>query len=335
MSGAPPVTIAGAGVFGLASALALAEAGCAVTVWDDGGSSASSVAAGMLAPVFEAALDAQPHFDLLCAARDLWPALAAKTGIALDRTGAVAVGQAAWLARVAAELGRMSVEVQEVSGGQLAALAPGLSPAMRDGLYVSADWRLEPRDALTKLRSAAQARGVRFRAERLVTPDDDAILVVATGAATDLAPELAWLSPIKGHIARVGGPVTGAVVRGEGIYAAPGAGGMAFGATMEPGVSDVAVVPELAQPLLQRGFQLFPRLAGDPVSLAAGIRAATPDGLPMAGASGLPRTLLAVGARRNGWLLAPLVAQVVTACVTERDPGPYAARLDPARFGAR
>jgi glycine oxidase len=39
-----------------------------------------------------------------------------------------------------------------------------------------------------------------------------------------------------------------------------------------------------------------------------------------------------VGARRNGWLLAPLVAEMVTACVTGRDPGPYAARFDPARF---
>jgi glycine oxidase len=44
--------------------------------------------------------------------------------------------------------------------------------------------------------------------------------------------------------------------------------------------------------------------------------------------------VLAVGARRNGWLLAPLIAQVVTACVTGRDPGPYAARLDPGRFAA-
>jgi glycine oxidase len=42
--------------------------------------------------------------------------------------------------------------------------------------------------------------------------------------------------------------------------------------------------------------------------------------------------LLAVGARRNGWLLAPLVAQVVAAYVASDDPGPFAARLDPRRF---
>jgi len=52
----------------------------------------------------------------------------------------------------------------------------------------------------------------------------------------------------------------------------------------------------------------------------------------MVGFSARPRTVLATGARRNGWLLAPLVAKIVAACVTGRDPGPYGARLDPARF---
>jgi glycine oxidase len=45
-----------------------------------------------------------------------------------------------------------------------------------------------------------------------------------------------------------------------------------------------------------------------------------------------PGVILAAGARRNGWLLAPLVAKIVTACVTGRAPGPYADRMDPARF---
>jgi glycine oxidase len=71
------------------------------------------------------------------------------------------------------------------------------------------------------------------------------------------------------------------------------------------------------------------------VSLAAGVRAATPDGLPMVGASSASGVLVAAGARRNGWLLAPLVAQLIAACVTGRDPGPYAAKLDPRRFEPR
>jgi glycine oxidase len=44
--------------------------------------------------------------------------------------------------------------------------------------------------------------------------------------------------------------------------------------------------------------------------------------------------ILAVGARRNGWLLAPMVGHVVAACVLDRDLGPYARRFDPLRFAA-
>ena len=50
------------------------------------------------------------------------------------------------------------------------------------------------------------------------------------------------------------------------------------------------------------------------------------------GPSVTPRVLLAAGARRNGWLLAPLAARLVTAYAIGADPGPYAERLWPGRF---
>ena len=123
----------------------------------------------------------------------------------------------------------------------------------------------------------------------------------------------------------------GVVVRGEGIYAAPGPE-MIFGATMEAGLADAAVDEAVARPLVEAGLKLFPGLSGAAANASAGVRVATPDGLPMAGRS-TEGVMLAVGARRNGWLLAPLVAEVVAACVTGGDPGPFAVRLDPARFG--
>ena len=54
------ITVAGAGALGLTTALALADAGAQVTVFDPAGpaDNASGVAAGMLAPAFEAVLDA-------------------------------------------------------------------------------------------------------------------------------------------------------------------------------------------------------------------------------------------------------------------------------------
>lgn len=331
------VIVAGAGVLGLSTALALADAGCAVTVCDPAAeaANASGVAAGMLAPAFETVLDADGPDDLplLLAARDLWPGLAARAGVELDRSGAVAVGPEAWLARVGAGLSRAGLHGTDVGRATLDAVAPGLSEAFQAGVMTREDWRLEPVAALMALRRAAVAAGVAFRAERVSDVDEADWLVAATGAAAGLAPELTHLSPVKGHILRARTDGAGRFsLRGEDAYAVPTAGGLAIGATMEPGVADPTVDPAWTQPLLAAGTALFPALAGAAFTLAAGVRATTPDGLPMVGASTEPRVLVAAGARRNGWLLAPLVAQVIAACVTGRDRGLYAARFDPQRF---
>lgn len=337
MSASPRVTVAGAGVLGLTTALALADAGCRVVVADPGGPNASSVAAGMIAPVFEAVLDetARPHLDLLMAARDLWPGLAQRAGIVLDRSGALAVGRDGWLDDLARRFAALHERPAEVGGATARGLAPGLSDAYGRALLTREDWRVDAPSALSVLARAAQAAGVEFAPRTLRDRGEADVLVIATGAAeglAEVAPELAHVSPIKGHILRIAAPASGAVVRGEGVYAAPGPG-MIFGATMEPGRGDAAVDEAAAAPLLAAGLKLFPDLAGAPTQVGAGVRAATPDGLPMAGAGAAADVMLAVGARRNGWLLAPLVAQVVAACVTGRDPGPHARRLDPRRFG--
>lgn len=333
------ITVAGAGVLGLSCAIVLADAGCRVTVWDPGGPNASSVAAGMIAPAFEAALDevVRPHLDLLMAARDLWPGFAERTGVALDRSGALAVGDDSWLDELAAGLASLDLRPTEIGGATARALAPGLAETWGRALLTREDWRVDAPTALSALRRAAAAAGVEFRPAAMRERGEAEMVVLATGAhpgAAPLAPELARLAPIKGHIVRVAAPAAGAVVRGEGIYASPGSG-MAFGATMEEGRGDVGIDEDQGARLLDAGLRLFPGLRGAPIQMAAGVRAATPDALPLAGPSAAPGVILAAGARRNGWLLAPLVAQVVAACVTGRDPGPYAARLDPARFGGR
>jgi glycine oxidase len=205
-------------------------------------------------------------------------------------------------------------------------------------LLVREDWRLEPRPALKALREAAVAAGVKFRSEAVHERGGADWLVIATGADQGLAgtaPELAHLTPIKGQILRYGDRRGGRIsLRGEGAYAVPGSDGLAIGATMEAGVADTAPDMAALSPLVQAAGRIFPGLASATFGLSAGVRAATPDGMPMAGLSATAGVILAVGARRNGWLLAPLVAQAVTACVTGRDAGPYAARFEPARFGA-
>jgi glycine oxidase len=323
---------------GLASALALADAGFAVTVCDPAapGDNASGVAAGMLAPVFEAVLDeAAPPLPLLLAARDAWTTLEARAGVRLERSGAIAAGRSEWLGRLAGAISRHGLHAPEIPLKAAQALAPGLDPSVEGVLLNREDWRLEPQAALAALRNAAQAAGVAFRREAVTGRGESDLLVVATGAAQGLrtaAPELARLSPIKGHIVRAAAPALSFVtVRGEGVYATPLAGGLAVGATMEAGLADADPDPAKAGPLLAAGRRLLPALAAAPHDLLAGVRGATHDGLPLVGFSAEPGVMLAVGARRNGWLLAPLAARLVAALAASRDPGPWARSLDPQR----
>ncbi len=340
MSRSASVIVAGAGALGLSAALALADAGCSVTLSDPGDRGcASAVAAGMLAPVFEAALEPEiaGHLDLLLAARNLWPALAGRAGIDLDRSGTAAVGSQAWLADIGARLTRLGLRGADLPRRLLDELAPGLAPDL-EGLLLREDWRLESRPALKALRQAAQAAGVEFRDAAVRERGAADWLVIATGADQSLAglsPELAGLTPIKGQILNFSDVRGGRVsLRGEGCYAAPGSEGLAVGATMEPGLTDTKPDMVALAPLVTAAGRMFPGLAQATFGVSAGVRAATADGLPMVGRSLTPGVILAVGARRNGWLLAPLAAGIVTACAMGRDAGPYAARLEPGRFEA-
>jgi glycine oxidase len=62
---------------------------------------------------------------------------------------------------------------------------------------------------------------------------------------------------------------------------------------------------------------------------SAGVRSATPDGLPLVGESSRPGVFLALGARRNGWLLAPMIAGLMARSLAGKD---LPARLHARRF---
>ena len=220
------VVVAGSGVTGLAVAIALARRGARVRVCDPAplGDNASGVAAGMLAPAFEAVLDplSAGHFELLKAARDLWPGFAP---VEIARDGAVFVSDGQTVQPVADRLARIGASHRPASE-ELTPLG-GIS----SGVFTDEDWRLEPAAALRVLRAEAEAAGVAF-AEELVAEKAAGVLVLATGAAPGPAPELSAIIPIKGHILRLsGGPTSGPVIRGEGVYICPSAQGAVVGGT--------------------------------------------------------------------------------------------------------
>ncbi len=318
------VAVAGAGAIGSAVALTLARAGLDVTIFEPRplGDNASGVAAGMLAPAAEAVFDSvsAPHLDLMRRARDRWPAFAALLALPILRDGLRIEGEAAWLDTIAARLDALGAPFQRLDGA----------------LFSAEDWRIEARPALAALNAAAEAAGARLVPRALVADDLAAFsaVILATGAgdAGGLAPELEAVSPIKGQILRADrGPATGPVIRGQGVYICPGES-PAIGATMEAGRHDLAVDASVTEGLRTAALRLRPELAQAVLTTEVGVRAATPDGLPLVGWSATPGVMLAVGARRNGWLLAPLVADLVAAYLKGDNPGPDAALFDARRF---
>lgn len=343
------VIVAGAGAFGSAIALRLIQSGARVILVDPelgSGRGASGVAAGMLAPAFEAVLDAETNlpFELLCAARDLWPEFSDRVGrdIGLTKGGAAWVdlpGLEPRADRIRAALGALGARI---------AAAPGPAPHALDRVFTPEDWRLSPSMALAAMLGAFRAAGGTAVRGALASVDaGQAVLadggrlaadtvVVATGfGGAGLATELAALTPIKGQIIRypeLTPPAGAPSLRCVGGYVTGGADGLCVGATMEAGFSDRMADPRTIDRLHALAGRFYPETQSlEPVP-AAGVRAASPDGRPMIGPSSAPGVMLAVGARRNGWLLAPLVAQIMAAYLAGGDPGPYARLLAADRF---
>ncbi len=355
------LVVVGAGVFGLSTAVLCAARGAQVTVHDDGPAddSASAVAAGMLAPAFECmdgeCMDAASagHFSLYREARDLWPAFLDTLGAArtlVDRSGALRVfgrTEAIDAGGLAHGLAAAGAQAEVLTGAQARRLQPLLTPAVSSAVHTCEDWRLDPIVVLAAMRAALQryggslvgahagaAAGGPQADGRMLAAD---ALVLAGGAASagwsGFARELSVLRPIKGQIVHYdrAAPLAGPVVRTAGAYLAPQARGVIAGATMEYGAADRRIDPATVASLADEAAGWFPHLARAPWRGLAGVRAATPDGLPLAG-RGQAGGFIATGARRNGWLLAPMVAKGLAALLAGEGPGAAFARFDPQRF---
>lgn len=329
----PDVIVIGAGVLGLSSAAEMAARGHAVTVVDPGGANASSIAAGMIAPAMEMLGDLKSgadHGPLFKAAADLWPGFAETHGLVLNREGA------AWRGPGVAE----AVETLTSQGFT--------AHTVEEGFFAPNEARVDAGAALTALASKITMRTARAtKVARdgdgwAVTLDDGGRLtarhlVVATGVGASIGGPLSLealtglITPIKGQLAFMPERLTAHVVRGEAGYVAPAGGGSVIGATMQAGVSDLAV-DEAAGEALVRGCLAMIGIDETPsLEWRVGVRGASPDGLPMSGMVE-PGLHVALAPRRNGWLLGPLVAQVVADGVEGRAPGAWAATLDPQRF---
>ena len=327
--------VIGAGVLGLSSAATLAARGHAVTVVDPGGSNASSVAAGMIAPAMETLGDLKggaERADLFRDAAALWPAFAERFGIPLHQEGA------AWLggdrAGVHEALGARSFEVRLTEQG---VFVPGEARVDAEGALAAL--ATTPGVTVQEGRAVAVARagdgwavtlsnGERPGARQIVV----ATGVGAVGGPLSLEALTGLVTPIKGQLAFTPASLTPHGVRGEAGYVAPTAGGSVIGATMQAGLTDLAPDAGAGRALAQACMAMLGLAESPSLTWRVGVRGASPDGLPMAGMVE-PGLHVALAPRRNGWLLGPLVGALVADGVEGRAPGDWAATLDPLRFG--
>jgi glycine oxidase len=108
---------------------------------------------------------------------------------------------------------------------------------------------------------------------------------------------------------------------GAGVRSSRTDGRVLLGSTVEFAGFEKQVTAGGLAAVLDQGLRLFPGLAGAPVvETWAGFRPHTPDGLPVLGPAQLPGLFLASGHFRNGILLTPITASVLTDTILGRVP---------------
>jgi glycine oxidase len=124
------------------------------------------------------------------------------------------------------------------------------------------------------------------------------------------------------------------VVRSPQAYLIPRSDGrLLVGATVEEAGFDKRTDISTIQRLHKAATALVPKLADARILESwAGLRPGTPDSLPILGESQTPRYYVATGHFRDGILLAPITAEVMTAAIEGRKPEHDLSAFSPARF---
>jgi thiazole synthase len=351
------VLVVGGGIIGLAIALELAQQGAVVTIISrDFQQAASHAAAGMLAPRAEG-LAPGPMLDLCLASLNLYPDWVAKlealtgkdvgywpNGILAPRLSPPSTGQPHhnWL----------SAEV-------IQSYQPGLGGAVQGGYWYPEDGQVNNQALVQALRTAVESLGVTVhegtgaialrrqqgRVERVCTVHGDDFtasqIILAAGAwCHELLPLPVF--PRKGEMASLRVPLGSQtpqplqrVLFGENIYIVPRQDGrIILGATSQDVGFSPGNTPGGVHHLLANAMALVPMLSGfDLEKTWWGYRPTTPDEWPILGPGPCDNLTLATGHYRNGILLAPITAQLISEAIT-RGPDPMLAAFSWRRFAS-
>jgi glycine oxidase len=355
------VVVIGGGIIGLACAWRLAQAGCAVTVLDAARESreASWAAAGMLAPHHEAD-GPGPLWQLGQRSLERWPTFVADlVGDAAAVDFRLAGGLLPLLAdedpgpseAKRAFLAGAGVAVQRLDARELAAQEPALARRCLGALLIPGG-QVNPRLVVLALQQACARLGVDLRfgagASRIVggtvqlsegsqVAGDEVVL--ASGAWT---PELARLSgialegePVKGQLLRLAAAdgLLRRFIHCHHAYIVPRSGlGVVIGSTMVSSGFDRSQDPEAIARLAAEAVALVPALQDAAILESwTGLRPRLKGGLPVLERVS-PTLIVATGHFRNGILLTPISAEIVTGLVMQRYAVPDLEEFSRATF---
>jgi glycine oxidase len=350
--------VIGAGVWGLVAAWRLAAAGASVALVDDGAEPTAAVAAGMLCPWSEHEDDGDHDFyAALRAAAAAWPAFATEVEAAsglpsgFHRCGSVYVAarpeHLGAVQRVRDTLARNGRPEDWQDADRLAAVEPGLGPAVSGGIALDDEHQADPAVLVTALRAAGRAAGVvPVAGIAEIAPGGVRVAgaTVAAGVVVNAAGHAAGrlsarvpVRPVKGQILTLAprpdhpAPLR-RMVRTPTCYLVPRPDGrVVVGATQEER-SDRDVTAAGVFDLLEDALHIAPELAELRFAgAAAGLRPATDDLRPAIGADddGL---VWATGGFRHGVLLLPVAAAAIAAAARGDAVPAHAAPFDPRRF---
>ena len=356
----PDICIAGAGVIGLSLALELHRRGMHVTVLDRATplAEASTAAAGMLAA-------GDPHNPpQLLPLADLSLSLYSAFLDHLHALSGIPVSFQTHTTLQTLLPGTRDIN-DELTPEDLAHLLPTLTPGNHRFILLD-EHSLDPRQLATALLASVRSTTIDLRPNTPVLSTrslDNSVeihtptgvlhasqFVDCTGAWASATSHLSdiqvtpniQVTPKKGQMLSVSLPQSlplDLVVRTPDIYivprtSGPSAGRAIIGATIEDAGFDKTVHPTDIAHLRSLAAALLPPLADAPQLEAwAGLRPATPDGLPILGAlSARPNHFIATGHYRDGILLAPATAQVMAQLISGEAPSIDLAPFSPGRI---
>jgi glycine oxidase len=348
------ITIIGAGIVGLSIAYELASRGATVRILDarGPGQGATWASAGILAPHIEA--HSEPMLRLCAASLNEYDSFLDRLTVDSDqlieyqRTGTLQLAlddeQSRRLSQAAARLAAAGVDHELLD----AAGARRVEPALGDivsALHVPTHGYVGVRSMVSALVEALAEREVTLaEAQVQDVPGEvaaaDAVVVAAGSWSQDLSVpgKTVPVRPIRGQILhlRLPRPPASRVIWGERCYLVPWEdGSVLVGATSEDVGFDERATTAGVRTLLDRSIELLPELhAAFFDEVRVGLRPATPDELPIIGASSTMRGVFyATGHYRNGVLLSPITALAVADLVLEGRERPELADVRPNRFG--